>query len=166
MKLSVISSLIAIVAILTLNGCAPTFSREVLDKVDRNITFRDLQADPEQYQGKWIMLGGIIVETRNTQDGTFIEVLQTPTDRQGRPKEADASQGRYIIESPEFFDSTVYYKGKPLSVVGEVKGRKVGSLGEMQYRYPVITAKEIRLWEPKSSPRFSFGVGVGVFHRY
>lgn len=145
-------------------GCAPTFSRQALDQVDRTITFRELQKNPERYQGKWVMLAGLIIDTRNTPEGSFIEVLQKPVDRQGRPRETDDTEGRFLITSPEFLDSAVYRPGKRISVIGEVLGQKMRPLGEIQYRYAVVTSREIRLWEPRTSPQFS--IGIGVFHAF
>jgi outer membrane lipoprotein len=145
-------------------GCAPTFSRELLSQVNTSITFGELQAGPERYQGEWVMLGGVIIDTRNTAQGTSVEVLQRPLDRRGRPRETDDTGGRFMIESEQFLDAAVYQRGKQLSVVGQVSGQTVRPLGEMQYRYPVVTAKELRLWERRTSPQFSFG--VGVFHQF
>src|SRR5574340_145767 len=88
-----------LLSLLTLAACAPSFSREFLDKVDRTVTFRELQSDPDRYRGTWVMLGGVILETRNTREGTTIEVLETPVDRRGRPYDVDASRGRFIIQS-------------------------------------------------------------------
>jgi outer membrane lipoprotein len=157
---------LAALVLLAVAACAPSFSREFIERVDRNVTFSELQNNPVKYKGTWIMLGGVIIETRNTQEGTSIEVLETPLDRQGRPYNTDATRGRFIIESPQFLDAAVYHQGKPISVIGEAANQEVRPLGNMNYRYPVITEKEIRLWEPRTGPRFSFGVGIGVFHRF
>ncbi len=159
-------SLLSAIALLILAACAPTFSRDLLDKVDRNLTFPELQSNPDRYQGSWVMLGGVIIETRNSQDGTSIEVLETPVDRRGRPRDIDASRGRFIIQSPQFLDSAVYYQGKQISVIGNIAGEEVRPLGGMHYRYPIVNEKEIRLWEPRTEPRVSFGFGIGVFHRF
>lgn len=145
-------------------GCAPTFSQEALDQVDRSISFREVQNKPEQYQGKSVMFGGVILEARNTAAGSSLEVLQTPLGRQGRPGDADRTIGRFILESPEYLDPAVYVRGKKITVIGEVKGLEVRPLGEMNYRYPVLSAREIKLWEPQSGPRFSFG--IGIFHQF
>lgn len=149
-----------------LSGCASTFSREAMNLVNRDISFRQLQSAPDSFKGSWIMLGGVILETRNTPEGSTIEVLQRPLDRQGRPRETDDTEGRFIIESPQFLDAAVYHEGKRISLVGLLSGQEVRPLGGIHYRYPVVAAKELQLWEPRSSPQFSFGVGIGVFHRF
>lgn len=144
-------------------GCAPIFSGKALDKVDRDIPFSALKNNPERYEGKWVMLGGEIIETRNTREGTVMEVLQRPLTRQGRPVETDETGGRFMVESPEYLDPAVYRQGKPISLIGKVAGQRVQPLGEIHYRYPVLNAEEIRLWEPRRGPRFSFG--ISVFHQ-
>jgi outer membrane lipoprotein len=145
-------------------GCAPTFSRELLDRVNTAISFRDLQKKPDQYQGEWVMLGGLIIEIRNTPDGSLVEVLQRPLDRRGRPHETDQTEGRFLFKTDEFLDPAVHQRGKLLSIIGQVSGQTTRPLGEMQYRYPVVTARELRLWEPRTSPQFSFG--IGVYHQF
>ncbi len=145
-------------------GCAPPFPKPLLEKIDRTLFLKDLQKSPEQYRGRWVMLGGMIVDAKNTKEGTLVEVLQKPLDSEGRPLRTDATDGRFIIVSDQFLDSAVYHQGREITVVGEAAGQKVLPLGEIEYRYPVVTSKDLHLWEPSAGPRFSIGVGVGVFH--
>ena len=155
-----LSVLAVLTAMLWTAGCAPPFSRQALDQVDRNITFGELQRDPDQYKGKCVMLAGVIIDTKNTKEGTFIEVLQKPMERRGRPLETDTSEGRFMISSSQFLDAAVFHAWKRITVIGEVAGQKIQPLGELQYRYPVVTARELHLWEPTFGPRVTFGVGI------
>ncbi|OGW26830.1 MAG: hypothetical protein A2X56_10640 [Nitrospirae bacterium GWC2_57_13] len=144
-----------------LAGCASPFPKEMLAKVDKKILFTDLLKDPGRYQGAWVMLAGMIVETRNTREGAAIEVLQKPQDSRGRPLQTDDSDGRFIILSSEYLDAAVYHKGRLITVVGEVTGQRIQPLGEIEYRYPLLRASSMHLWEPYSTgPRFQFGIGV------
>ncbi len=154
---------LVLAALAVAGGCAPPFSQAALDRVDRTVSFKELREDPDHYRGTWVMLAGVVVETRNTPEGSFIEVLQKPMDRRSRPLETDETGGRFMIYSAKFLDAAVYHKGKRISVVGEVTGVKTQPLGEIQYQYPVVGAKELTTWEPSSGPHFVFGVGA-VFH--
>jgi outer membrane lipoprotein len=149
-----------LIAVLGVAGCASPFAKETLERVDRSITFRELQRDPDAYKGRWVMLAGVIIETRNTKGGTSIEMLQKPMDRRGRPYETDATEGRFIIMTDRFLDDAVYHRGRRITVIAEVAGRKVLPLGEIEYQYPVVVPKELHLWEPSSGPQFFFSVGV------
>jgi len=149
-----------LLAAVGLAGCAPPFAKETLGRVDRSITFRELQRDPDMYKGRWVMLAGVIIETRNTTQGASIEVLQRPMDRQGRPYETDNTEGRFIITTDRFLDAAVFHRGRRITVIAEIGGRKVLPLGESEYQYPVVIPKELHLWEPSSGPQFIFGVGV------
>lgn len=72
-----------LIAILGPAGYTPPFAKGALEKVDQSISFRALQRDPDTFKGRWVMLAGVIIEARNTKEGTSIEVLQRPMDRWG-----------------------------------------------------------------------------------
>jgi outer membrane lipoprotein len=153
-------------AIMLCAGCARPFPSQITDRVDRKISFSDLQKDPRRYKGKWVMFAGVIVSSTIEQDGsTYLEVVQKPADSDGEPLRTDESSGRFIAVSKEFLDPAVY-QGRVITVVGEVVGDSVRPLGGMAYRYPLLAVQALHLWEPSYGPSssFSFGVGVGVFH--
>lgn len=147
--------------LISLAGCAPhPFSQEMLDKVDRTISFPELLKDPERYKDAWVMFAGMIIVSRNTQEGSYIEVLQKPMDSDGRPLQTDATGGRFIVRSDTFLDAAVYHKGRLITVIAQVIGKKEQPLDEIQYQYPLLVAKTLHLWEPSPGPRFFFGLGV------
>jgi len=149
-----------LVSLTGLAGCAPPFAKETLERVDRSITFQELKRDPDAYKGIWVMLAGVIIETRNMKEGASIEVLQKPMDRRGRPYETDDTGGRFIITTDRFLDAAMYHRGRRITGIAEIGGRKMLPLGEIEYQYPVVVPKELYLWEPSSGPQFFFGVGV------
>ena len=141
-------------------GCSPPFPKELLEKVENNVPFTALQKDPDKYAGKLLMIGGIIVDTKNLKEGTRIEVLQMTLDGEGRPEQTDDTGGRFLIVTQQFLDGAVYHRGRLITAVGEVAAPQVLPLGEIEYHYPVITAKALHLWSPYVGPSFSFGIGV------
>jgi len=141
-------------------GCAPPFSKTLLDSVEKNLPFSELHKAPDRHIGKLMMVGGTIVDTKNLKDGTQIEVLQKPLDSEGRPALNDETGGRFLIVTSQFLDGAVYHRGRSVTLIGEVAGSKTQPLDETEYRYPVLVAKELHLWSPYAGPRFSIGVGM------
>jgi outer membrane lipoprotein len=133
-----------------LSGCVHAVSRGVPKEVDRKITFSALLQAPNAYQGKVVLLGGIIVNTTNKQDGTLLEVYDTMLDREGRPSNTDVSEGRFLALYQGFLDSEIYKQGRKVTIAGTVQGEKTQLLGEIQYRYPYLIIKEIRLWQEEA----------------
>ncbi len=152
--------------ILALTACAHTFPTEVTDRVDKSIKFSDLMRDPQIYKGKTVMLAGTIASAKAERDGsTYIEVVQKPAYRSGKPLRTDETGGRFLAVSKQFLDPAVYRRGRPITVVGEVIGDSVKPLGEMAYRYPLLQTEAVHLWEPSYGPRVAVGLGFGFFHR-
>jgi len=142
--------LIIIVSLL-LSGCAHVMhvmSDRALKMVDPEIRFKELLRDPEAYRGRVVLLGGVIIQTKNTKEGAIIEVLQKDIDRWGRPIEEDVSGGRFLILYQGYLEPLIYSAGKEITVVGEVAGKKIMPLGEIEYAYPVISPREMHLTRP------------------
>ncbi len=131
--------------IVLLSGCLP-ISSHLRAEADKALTFRQVFQNPEDYKGKIVIWGGEIIETMNQRDGTtLIVVLQRPLDWSEEP-EFRRSEGRFIILVEGFVDPFVFRKGRRISVAGEILGRKVMRLGELEYPYPLLQSKQIYLW--------------------
>lgn len=129
------------------SGCAHIISQETLKKTDAQITFKMLLSEPDAYKGRVVLVGGEIIETTNTQEGTLITVMQKPLDKFGIPVEKDISEGRFIISYPGFLEPKIYAPGKKITVAGEVIGSKKMALGKMEYLYPLLLPMEMKLTE-------------------
>jgi outer membrane lipoprotein len=125
--------------------CAP-FSKEIMRQVDPTLTFAEVQKDPQPYVGRILLWGGVIVEIENRKDETLLRVMRTELDYEKRPVNLDRSTGRFIVHYAGFLDPAIYKEGREITVVGEVAGKEVLPIGGIMYAYPVILAKEIRLW--------------------
>jgi outer membrane lipoprotein len=127
------------------SGCAP-IAKELRAQADRTLTFQQVFQNPEVYKGKIVIWGGEIIETNNQKDGTtLIVVLQRPLDWMEEPK-MKRSEGRFIILIERYVDPYVFRRGRRVTVAGEVLGRKVMRLGELEYPYPFLRSKQIYLW--------------------
>ena len=133
-------------------SCAP-LSKEIMRQVDESLTYQVVQQDPQQYAGKTVLWGGVIIETINKMGETVMVVRQTDLDIEKRPKDLDRSAGRFLVKSAGFLDPEIYKEGREITVGGEVAGKEVLPLGDTQYSYPVVIAKEIHLWEKRQLVR-------------
>lgn len=132
--------------ILVIAGCAPVISKDIRDQVARDLSFKEVLQDPEAYKGKMVLWGGVIIKAENQKEGTLIEVLQKPTDREGRPKDVDLSDGRFLALYDGFLDAAIYAREREVTIAGEIKEKRVLPLGDIQYSYPLILVRQLHLW--------------------
>jgi outer membrane lipoprotein len=127
-------------------GCAKPFPPDLLAKVEKNVTYQAFQDQPEQYDGKMLMFGGEIVETKNVENGAWIIVLQRPLDADGRPSWTTESGGRFLVLTKTFLDVDAFHPGRSLTVIGEVNGSQAMPLRGTEYWYPLLVAQQLYLW--------------------
>jgi outer membrane lipoprotein len=128
------------------SGCAHTISRPVREQADPTVSFTQLQANPEVYKGRTVILGGEIQHTRNTPEGTLLEVVQKPLDAAERPLLTDRTAGRFMALCDQYLDPAVYTKGRDITVAGRILGLRTGQIGELDYTYPLLSCLELHLW--------------------
>ncbi len=161
------SALLFASALLFFAGCTPIISKQALRLVDRNVTFTELRQDPLRYSGQYLLLGGEIAGIRNTSDWGEMEVVEFKTDEEGRVTETATSGGRFIALVPKFLDPDVYRTGVFVTIVGQVEGQKVIPVGKSRYPYPVLSVKEMHLWNhhnetPPAALNFEIGFGTDI----
>jgi outer membrane lipoprotein len=137
---------------LALTSCANVISKDIRDMATQEVAFSALASNPEGYRGRVVILSGLVVQTDPTQEGTYIEVMQTPADSAGRPQNIDQSQGRFYALSKEYRDPALWAKGREVTVAGEVAGSRETVTGEVRRALPVIRVMQIHLWEKRQPP--------------
>ena len=145
----------AFLFLILFSGCSP-ISRELRTQADRTLTFQQVFQNPEAYRGKIVIWGGEIIETTNQKDGTtLIIVLQRPLDWTQEPK-FQHSEGRFLLLVEGYADPYVFRRGRRVTVAGEIVGRKVMRLGELEYSYPLLQSKQIYLWGEYYYPPYPY----------
>ena len=141
-------------------GCAHIVSQDLRDRAVKEFPTASLFKEPKAHKGKIVILGGSIVSSLNTQEGTYIEVVEKPLDYRGRPRYTDQSLGRFLIFHEGFLDIAIYSEGRDITVAGEVIGEKVRPLGEINYHYLLIKSRELHLLQPGQRMPIRFGIGI------
>jgi outer membrane lipoprotein len=152
-----------VILLFLLAACASTPSFDT-SGVDRSLTPQRVAARPQGAVGKNVQWGGTIVDTTNLQGSTQMEVLAYPLDADGRPRADSNAQGRFIFERAGYLEPATYADGRLITVVGKVTGARVGKVGESDYTYPVVAARQLYLWPAggrREGARTYFGIGVG-----
>lgn len=153
------NTLLLIIATVLLSSCAPVLDRDLMDQGQRNFPLSDLRANPDKHKGKLYIVGGVIVETRFTQNGSQIEVLSTPVDKYGALEDSQRTMGRLFAIVPRdkgLLDPLIYKKGRAVTIAGTFIETRKNKIDEYEYQYPVFEIRQIYLWpEEMYAPYFS-----------
>jgi len=133
--------------IISISSCAHVISKEIRKDTDPSLTLRQVSQNPNAYQGKRVIWGGEIINIIQKEGGTSqIEIYQSPLGWRGLPMDTVHSEGRFLVLADQYLDPYLYQGGKKITVAGELIGETIQSLGEMDYRYPILSSKQIYLW--------------------
>ncbi len=129
-----------------LPGCTYAISPDLVRQSDREVTFKQLQADPDVHQGKIIILGGTIASVVPRKDATLIEIVEKKLDYWGKPQRTEKSGGRFQVLHAGYLDAMVYAPGRDITVAGEVIGSRDRPAGTRESSLLLLRDKELRVW--------------------
>jgi len=154
-------------------SCAHPISGDFRNQVDPSLSFNRILHSPNTYVGKKVVLGGIIVQTRNLENVTEIEVVEKDLDCFGYPSYDDESRGRFLFRKQGYLEAQIYAKGRMVTGGGTVVAAKSGKIGEVAYNFPVIEVEELKLWDTPYQgyryPPYGYGPyipGWGIYSYY
>jgi len=134
---------------LTVAACSPVLSKEFMREGSRDVPMQQLAETPDLYKGRLYILGGLIANSRLTEQGSQIEALFVPVDSSAYLKEGAHIQGRFLALYPKakgYLDPVVFKRGREVSIAGEFLEVRKGKIDEMEYLYPVFEVRQVYLW--------------------
>lgn len=137
-------------------------------QVDRSLTFEQLKESATSYVGKVVVLGGEVLNAKRSPEGTSIEILQLPLNGSEPVTDVQQSQGRFLALQKEFLDPATLIERPRVTIVGEVSGVRTQRLDDIDYPYPVLVVKDMKVWQdpigygPRPGPRFGVSIGGGT----
>jgi outer membrane lipoprotein len=145
-----------IVASLVLVSCAPVLTRNVMQSGTKDVRFSEIKQYPVLNKGKLFILGGIIVKTTLTNEGSLIEAIYVPVNSLGYLKSYGTTNERFLAlyKGTTLLDPLIYSEKREITVAGEFIEIRKGTIGEMDYMYPLFEIKEIYLWEEYTEPDY------------
>ncbi|WP_413933789.1 Slp family lipoprotein [Nitrospira sp. BLG_1] len=154
-------------AAILISGCAFTGDHtETLSPGAPPLTFVQVKAAPESYNGQPVTFGGKVLGARRLKEGTRIEILQLPlTDSLQPTSDLSTSQGRFVALRKEFLDPATIPAGTFITVTGEMAGSITLPLDETEYTYPLMHATSLRVWseQDEEAPRIRRPLGPGPY---
>lgn len=147
---------IMVAGLIIIAGCTYPISKQLRSQVNPELTFLQVIKDPQAFLGEKIILGGVIVKTRNLDTGTEIEVVQKDLDAFGYPSEGDESGGRFILRKKGFLEPEIYAAGRVVTGAGVLAESKKGKVDKAEYEFPVVEVEELKLWEPYNYYRYGY----------
>ncbi|RJQ46182.1 MAG: hypothetical protein C4538_07150 [Nitrospiraceae bacterium] len=134
---------------LLLISCAPILTKNVMQEGVYDFRLSELKQNPDLNRGNLFILGGIIVKTALTKEGSLIEAIYVPVNSMGHLKSPGTSNERFlaIYRGKDILDPVIYHEKREITIAGEFAGTRKGIIGEMEYVYPLFNIKEIYLWE-------------------
>lgn len=107
-------------ALLQITACAPVFREDIMRSATLNPSLSELTAAPVMFEDKLYILGGKIVNTRVTKDGSMIKAIYAPVDSRGYLKDHVRSI-RFLALSPKekgILDPIIFRKDREITIAG------------------------------------------------
>jgi outer membrane lipoprotein len=122
------------------------------------------QAAQQGSTGDVVRWGGKIVDVHTEKLFSCFEIVGAPLSSSGRPRDVDASNGRFLACRSGFYEPEVFAAGREVTISGRVEGFETRKVGDYDYRYPRVAADVIYLWPEHTyydDHRYMYGPGWG-----
>lgn len=153
--------LITILSLFTLQSCAflNNVPPELASVAGSDLSLITVRENITEYEGQKIMWGGKVAQTLIKPEGTLMEIVQFPLDKQLKPRNVDVSEGRFLVLEDQYLDPMIFQSGRKVTVVGVVGGPRSMKLDEITYTYPMVKADTIYLWKEEQPE-------TRIYHNY
>lgn len=126
-------------------GCTGVVPAALRAQVEPRLSLQNLQANPQEYRGRMVLLGGEILEIQAGADEAMLVVLHRPLEALDRPLLTGRSEGRFWVRLRAPLPRG-YREGQPMTVVGEVSGEARPAYTGKDLHAPVLDARYVHLW--------------------
>lgn len=141
-----------ITAAMFLGGCASTVPEAIRTAPAGDVRLAEARQDPTRFRDAAVRWGGNIVSVRNLREETVLEIVGRRLDSDGRPRDEDRAEGRFLAKTAGFLDPAIYASGREVTVRGRLAEAIEQPIGEHRYVYPVVRAEQVYLWPVRQPP--------------
>ena len=129
-------------------------SRPVRNESTSPVQFKTLLLEVDQHIGDTVIIGGYILETKNSVEASTLLILQAPLGYRQEPTTKDQSEGRFIVVHKGFLEPEIYSKDRKITVAGVVVGSVKIKIDGFSYPYLKVRSREIFLWPEPQRPSY------------
>jgi starvation-inducible outer membrane lipoprotein len=141
---------LALIVVCLLAACSSTIPSRYRDVAEPGVTLTALTSSPDGYRDKVVILGGVIVEEKQTGEQIFLRLKNRPLDkdyRPHRPLSLDGPEAGYYWVAMSRSDlPDEYRQWARVTVVGQVTDMRPSDTGSSHALEPVLTALYLRGW--------------------
>lgn len=137
---------IFLIAISLLLGACSTLPPAFEDGNIKHISYARVSEDAQRYKNTRVRWGGVIIDLKNEENFSLMQVQFYPLDFYGRPEIDETSAGHFFIKSAEKLDPKDYAANREIAVVGVIEGKTGPSESHGTTGLPLIKATAIHLW--------------------
>lgn len=145
------ANVILLISLSLLTACASDLPREISEQPAVKLGVNDARDNIDRMRGTKVRWGGSIASVENHAAETWMEIVELPLNRYGRPIETDRSGGRFIARIDGFLDPHVYTSGRQITVAGTLEKTVAHAIGDYPYTFPLIKADAYHLWPPEAA---------------
>ncbi len=151
------------------SACAPVLTEEIMNISSTEVPLSKIVQDPDFYKGKSFVLGGLIVKTEFSEEGSVLEAGYVPVDKRGHFKTLKPSNARFLALLPKakgIIEPLLYKQGREVTLAGKFSEIRKDKIEKMEYDYPVFVIDEIYLWDEKTEERYINPYPRGYYDPY
>ena len=154
--------LVLITSVILLSSCSHI--PETIRKAPlQDIQIQDTEKDFSKHQYKTARWGGTLIDVKNDEAETTLQLLAFPLNYYGRPNLSASTLGRFLVRSNDFLDPALYVKSSELTVSGRLVDLNTRKVGQKVLSLPVIELQQIYLW-PEYRPTYYCGDGYSPYY--
>ena len=137
-------------------ACAPAviFPPEVLEKVDRTVSFKQVVDHPAEYQGRVVEFGGQILGSLVEGEEVQLLVRELPIQTKPvyGPVDRSGPRGMFVIRYTGEVSAQDIMLGNMVIVIGPMMGAIVTDLSGVPVSRPTVSAECVHYWRSQWEP--------------
>ena len=142
--------LVGLIGLVSLTGCGTVPSRYI-QQAEPGVTLTAFAGEPDTYQGKTVILGGVVVDQQQNGQRLWLHLKNRPLDKDYRPHRPTSNEGPeagyyWVVVPDESLLPPKWNQWARVTVVGRVVDQKEARPATVPAGEPVLRLLFMRGW--------------------